>query len=211
MKFSVNSLVFILLLLGISTVKGSELDPSSPVSIIQSSTSSMIQELINRKSEIKDDKTIVMDIVETLLIPHFASNTISRKVLGIHARKISKEEKARFAAAFRFFMVRFYANVFAQYSNQTFNYLPTPDFSSKKRVTIKTQLIMSGSSPISIDYKMQRSGKSWKIVDLTVEGISMVISNKKLFTTQISNDGIETVTLKLEYKNKKATSGLRAN
>ena len=51
---------------------------------------------------------------------------------------------------------------------------------------------------------MQRSGVSWKIIDLKIEGISMVLSNKKQFGGQISRDGIETVIAKLEYKNQKA-------
>lgn len=200
-----SRVIFITLsLMFMSISQADEVDPSNPMSIIRSSTSAMINELVHRRDEIKTDQTIVMNIVEELLIPHFASNTISRKVLGIHAKKVSAEQKAKFSAAFKIFMIRFYADVFAQYSNQTFKYLPAPKFEKKKRVTIKTQLIQSGGSPVAIDYRMQRSGKTWKIVDLKVEGISMVISNKKQFTSQISKDGIDTVIAKLEYKNKKA-------
>jgi phospholipid transport system substrate-binding protein len=177
---------------------------ADPLVIIKSATSSMIEHLTINKNNIAEDPSIVMNIVEELLIPHFATNTISRKVLGKHSRKATKEQKTQFSEAFRFYMVRFYSKVFASYTNQTFKYLPTPEFQGKKKVTIKTQLIQSGSSPVAIDYKMQRSGDSWKITDLKIEGISMVISNKRQFGNQINSDGIDTVIAKLQYKNSKA-------
>ena len=184
-----------------NVVENIQADPSV---IIKSATTSMIEQLTINKKEIAEDQSIVMNIVEGLLIPHFATNTISRKVMGKHSRKATKEQKTQFAEAFRFYMVRFYSKVFAAYSNQTFKYLPAPEFIGKKRVTIKTQLIQSGSKPVAIDYKMQRSGDSWKIVDLKIEGISMVISNKKQFGNQIGIDGLDTVIAKLQYKNNKA-------
>jgi phospholipid transport system substrate-binding protein len=177
---------------------------ADPLVIIKSATTSMIERLTINKDDIVKDESIVMNIVEELLMPHFATNTISRKVMGKHSRKATKEQKAQFAEAFRFYMVRFYSKVFASYTNQTFKYLSGHEFVGKKKVTIKTQLIQSGSKPVAIDYKMQRSGDSWKIIDLKIEGISMVISNKKQFGYQITSDGIDTVIAKLQYKNSKA-------
>ena len=177
---------------------------ADPLVIIKSATTSMIEQLTINKDDIVKDQSIVMNIVEELLMPHFATNTISRKVMGKHSRKATKEQQAQFAEAFRFYMVRFYSKVFASYTNQTFKYLPGHEFVGKKKVTIKTQLIQSGSKPVAIDYKMQRSGDSWKIIDLKIEGISMVISNKKQFGNQITRDGIDTVIAKLQYKNDKA-------
>ena len=177
---------------------------ADPLVIIKSVTTNMIDQLTINKDNIVEDPSIVMGIVEGLLIPHFATNTISRKVMGKHSRKATKEQKKQFAEAFRFYMVRFYSKVFATYSNQTFRYLAAPEFIGKKKVTIKTQLIQSGSKAVAIDYKMQRSGDSWKIIDLKIEGISMVISNKKQFGNQITRDGIDTVIAKLQYKNSKA-------
>jgi phospholipid transport system substrate-binding protein len=177
---------------------------ADPLVIIKSVTTKMIEQLTINKNDIVESPAIVMGIVEELLIPHFATNTISRKVMGKHSRKATKEQKTLFAEAFRFYMVRFYSKVFASYSNQTFIYLAAPEFIGKKIVTIKTQLIQSASNPVAIDYRMQRSGDSWKIIDLKIEGISMVITNKKQFGNQISSDGIDTVIAKLQYKNSKA-------
>ena len=186
------------------TIQPDDAVQADPLMIIKTATTDMIEQLQLNKKNIAEDPTVVMAIVEELLIPHLATNTISRKVLAKHVRKLTKEQKTKFAEAFRFYMIRFYAKIFASYTDQTFKYLPAPDYSDKKRITIKTRLIQDGSKPVSIDYKMQRSGNSWKIIDLKIEGISMVISNKKQFGNQISKEGIDTVIAKLQYKNNKA-------
>ena len=206
MKFK-TSFFALLIIIFFNTTLGSQIKvEENPLTLIKTATSSMIEQLNLKKKEIIDDQTIVMEIVEELLLPHFASNTIARKVLGKHARKVTDEQKKQFAAAFRYYMVRFYSKAFATYTNQTFKYLKAPEFIGQKKVTVKTLLVQPGGQPIPIDYRMQRGRleDSWKITDIKIEGISMVLSNKSQFGPQISRDGIETVIAKLEYKNKKA-------
>ena len=176
----------------------------NPQLIIESAASDMIEQLKKNKSKMSEDSTILNGIVEDLLLPHFASNTISRKVLGKHVKRITVEQKKQFSEAFRYYMIRVYTKAFATYSNQTFKFEETPEYIGKKKVTIRSHLIQQGSKPVAIDYKMQRSGKTWKIIDIKIEGISMVISNRSQFGSQISRDGIDTVIAKLDYKNKKA-------
>jgi len=202
MKSAYYSFVIILFLSFWS--EGSLLADENPQIIIESTASEMIELLEKNKNKMKEDSTILTGIVEELLLPHFASNTISRKVLGKHARRITDEQKKQFSEVFRYYMVRFYSKAFASYNNQSFEFNETPDYKNKKKVTIKSHLIQPGAQPVAIDYKMQRSGKTWKIIDLKIEGISMVISNRSQFGAQISRDGIDTVIAKLEYKNKKA-------
>ncbi len=200
---SVNYSFLMILFLGFCS-EVSLLANENPQLIIESASSEMIKQLEKNQNEISEDTTVLIDIVEELLLPHFASNTISRKVLGKHARRITKEQKKQFSEAFRYYMIRFYTKAFATYSNQTFKFAETPDYKGKKKVIIRSHLIQPGDKPVAIDYKMQRSGKTWKIIDIKIAGISMVISNRSQFGSQISRDGIETVIAKLDYKNKKA-------
>ncbi len=200
---SINYSFLIILFLGFCS-EVSLLANDNPQLIIKSASSEMIKQLKKNQKEISEDSPILIGIVEELLLPLFASNTISRKVLGKHAKRITKEQKKQFSEAFRHYMVRFYTKTFATYNNQTFKFAEAPDYKDKKKVTIRSHLIQPGDKPVAIDYKMQRSSKTWKIIDIKIAGISMVISNRSQFGTQISRDGIETVIAKLNYKNKKA-------
>ena len=175
-------------------------DTSNPQYIVQKATEEMMAELRKNRDAIAEDKSIVNDIVERVLVPQIASNTIARKVMGKHARTASDEQKERFAAAFKGYMIRFYSNAFAEYKDETVDYLEAPEYDDQRRVTIRTKLNLSSGTPIPINYVLQRSGDSWKIIDVVIEGISLVISNRTQFNTSISRDGLDTVIAKLEYK-----------
>jgi phospholipid transport system substrate-binding protein len=194
----------LVLSLVVATVAANE--PEDPQHLVKQASDRMIQKLSDNKQQIRDNEKVVMDIVEEILIPLFATNTISRKVLGVHARMASDEQKEQFAQAFKDYMIRFYAKAFAAYNDQEIKFEDTPEFEDKTRVTVKTKLIQPGGQPIPIDYRMQRSGDSWKVIDVKIEGISLVISNKSQFGSQISRDGLDTVIAKLMYKNEQAKS-----
>ena len=173
---------------------------SNPQVIVQKATEQMMTELRDKRDAISEDKTIVNEIVERILLPEIASNTIARKVMGKYARSATDEQKKRFAAAFKGYMIRFYSNAFAEYTDETVEYLEAPDFANERRVTIRTKLNLAAGEPVPINYVMQRSRDSWKIIDVVIEGISLVISNRTQFGNSISRDGLDTVIAKLEYK-----------
>jgi phospholipid transport system substrate-binding protein len=173
---------------------------SNPQVIVEKATEQMMTELRERRDAISQDKTIVNEIVERVLLPEIASNTIARKVMGKYARTATDEQKERFAAAFKGYMIRFYSNAFAEYTDETVEYLEAPDFANERRVTIRTKLNLAAGEPVPINYVMQRSRDSWKIIDVVIEGISLVISNRTQFGNSISRDGLDTVIAKLEYK-----------
>ena len=192
----IQQLVTISILLLSSAV----LAESNPQVIVQKATEQMMTELRDRRVAISQDKTIVNEIVERVLLPEIASNTIARKVMGKYARTATDEQKKRFAAAFKGYMIRFYSNAFAEYTDETVEYLEAPDFANERRVTIRTKLNLAAGEPVPINYVMQRSRDSWKIIDVVIEGISLVISNRTQFGNSISRDGLDTVIAKLEYK-----------
>ncbi|MEL0035050.1 MAG: ABC transporter substrate-binding protein [Gammaproteobacteria bacterium] len=192
----IQQLVTISILLLSSAV----LAESNPQVIVQKATEQMMTELRDQRDAISEDKTIVNEIVERVLLPEIASNTIARKVMGKYARTATDEQKKRFAAAFKGYMIRFYSNAFAEYTDETVEYLEAPDFANERRVTIRTKLNLAAGEPVPINYVMQRSRDSWKIIDVVIEGISLVISNRTQFGNSISRDGLDTVIAKLEYK-----------
>lgn len=198
MRTKVSQLLLSLSLLLFTVVAHAEVNPQI---LVEKSINQMLQELEINKAKISEDKTIVRGIVENVILPNMAVNTISRKVMGKHARKATKEQKSRFADAFKGYMIRFYSNAFAEYTNETVDFLEEPKFNNQKRVTVRTKLNRASGAPIPIDYKLQRSGDSWKIIDVKIEGISLVISNRSQFGGNISRDGLDTVIAKLEYKN----------
>ncbi len=205
MKFKIRFIAIILFGLSALSLSSQAKAVKNPSILIKLTTSKIIEQLKLNKNQIKKNTLLVTSIIEELLMPHVASNTIARKVLGKYAKRITEEQQQQFSNAFRYYLIRFYSRSFAAYNDQTFEYYKSPPFEEAKRVTVKTKLIQSVGKPVSIDYRMQRSGDTWKIVDIKIEGISLVITNRSQFGTQISRLGIDKVVAKLEKKINKNT------
>ena len=68
-----------------------------------------------------------------------------------------------------------------------------------------------GREPLRVDFQVRHVGDKFKIMDVRVEGISMVLAQRDEFTTYIGNNGgkIQTLTTALRKRMEKipATAG----
>ena len=73
---------------------------------------------------------------------------------------------------------------------------------------VASRILRPTGEPIKIDWRLLRRGESWRIVDVVVEGMSMVLSQRSEYAAVIKGDGgkIEGLLVKLREK----TSRLRS-
>ena len=150
-----------------------------------------------------DDKAAIHNFVDQTIFPNVDTVRMSALVLGKHWRKASKQQKKRFIAAFKNLLVNTYSTTFTeQFNDWTIDYLPLKLKAEDKKTTVKTVVSQSGKANAKINYSMILRNEQWKIYDLKVEGISLVISNRETFSQMIKNSGsLDTEIAELESKN----------
>ena len=74
-------------------------------------------------------------------------------------------------------------------------------------VTVSTVISKPGSQPTSVDYEMEKAPDGWKVFDISVEGVSMVMSYRGTFASQVQQDGIDGLIKTLTEKNANAANG----
>ena len=104
-------------------------------------------------------------------------------------------------------MVRTYSTSLSQFKNQTIDFKPTKVADADTEVTVKTLVNQPGGSPVPIDYSMQKSNSSWKVFDVTVEGVSLVTNYRGEFNEQIRSAGIDGLVKTLADKNRASDAG----
>ncbi|NOQ62919.1 MAG: ABC transporter substrate-binding protein [Methyloprofundus sp.] len=150
-----------------------------------------------------DNKAEIRMFVDKAIFPYVDTVRMSALVLGKHWRKASKEQKKRFIAAFKSLLVNTYSATFTeQFNDWTIQYLPLKLKPSDKTTVVKTIVSQTGKADAKIDYSMVLRNEQWKIKDLKVEGISLVIGNRDVFNQMIRQYGsLEAVIVELEAKN----------
>jgi phospholipid transport system substrate-binding protein len=159
---------------------------------------------------IKADKEIlngnqkkIYALVDAKVLPHFDFTRMTRLAVGRYWSQATPEQQQRLVNEFRNLLVRTYSTSLSNYKNQTIDYKPLRMNSSDTDVTVKTTVLQPGGQPIPIDYQMIKTANGWKVYDITVEGVSLVVNYRSSFAQEIQQGGMDKLIQTLADKNAK--------
>lgn len=188
---SIIRLVFILfsLLLPVNQLTALTLAAEETV---RESTQEVLDRLHTDKGKLKSNPEYIQVIVRELIVPHFDFATMSRLVLGKYWHTISKSEQICFIHGFKNLLVRRYADIFLGYDDKVIAYQP-PEYTGKEGiVTVKQTISRPGEKPFFVEYPLRPDDYGWKVIDLNVDGISLLKSYRGTFQNKIHKQGIHT-------------------
>jgi phospholipid transport system substrate-binding protein len=158
---------------------------------------------------IKQDKDIqsgnkakILNLVKSKILPHFNFTRMTRLAMGKNWSKASPQQKKKLEKEFRTLLVRTYYKALAVYSDHTIKVSPVKNMAGKTDATVKTEIIQSHGQPVSIDYSMEKINSGWKVYDITVAGISLVINYRGSFNSKVRSGGVEGLLKALNKKNR---------
>jgi phospholipid transport system substrate-binding protein len=144
-------------------------------------------------------------VVEEYILPHFDFERMSQLVLGKNWRNANPEERQQFVEEFRLLLVRTYATAMLKYSDQKISYLPDRGKPGEGDVVVQTEIEQPGGPPIPIDYSLHRKGDAWKVYDVKIDNVSLVVNYRGTFAGEIRNGGsVGALISKLRERNQQA-------
>ena len=135
-----------------------------------------------------------------MLNNNFDKKLIHRAVLGKASKGASPEELVRFGKAFDKHIVKVYASQLGVYSNQLF--IIDKAFNKGKKDTIVSSHIEHETAPpLRIDWRLRDRGNGIKIIDIAIEGVSLLATKRADFGASIKKGGLHSLIIDLETKN----------
>ena len=119
--------------------------------------------------------------------------TVTRFVLGRHWKTASEDQRAEFTAVLLDFLARVYASRFDAYSYGGEQFTVRSAIADESGDTIVRSRVSrpSGADPVELDFRVRAREGSHKVVDLYVEGISMLLTHRAEFASVINRKGID--------------------
>ena len=102
---------------------------------------------------------------------------------------------------FRAMLVRIYSNAIDTYRGQTLRVLPVKMAPTDTDVTVRNQYLSPGRPPVGVEYSMRKTPEGWKIYDITIEGVSLVLTYRAEFEQISRTSGIDGLIKRLQEKN----------
>jgi len=173
-----------------------------PAQQLVEQTSERVLERLKRDREaLRADPGLIFPLVEDLVLPHFDFEVMSRWVLGRYWRQASEEQKARFIEEFKGLLVRTYATALLEYSDQSIAYKPLLGGENADRVTVATEVVPSGGPRIPINYQLYKKGGEWKVYDIAVDGVSLLLNYRTSYGSEIRRHGLADLIERLAQRN----------
>ena len=177
-------------------------DPAQ--TLVKKITLDITSSLRKEKAAVKSDPDIAITLVDKIVLPHFDFTTMSRKALQKTWDTMSAEQKVDFEKEFKMLLVRTYSKALADNYDQEIKYLATKRKKSGTLVLVRTEVAQSAGFPIPLNYilKLQKD-ESWKVIDVVIDGISLISNYKNSFAKEVRATGIEKLIARLKVSNKR--------
>jgi phospholipid transport system substrate-binding protein len=167
-------------------------DPSNPDELMQARWNSVVN-VLNDKSL---DVNAKADIIDKMIRPAFDFELMGKLAVGkTHWPKFSTAQREKFLALFVEKLKTSYRDKIMMYENQTAEF--APGVPNKDTVQI-SMTINSKDSITAMLYKLRKADKSWKVYDVEIEGVSILLTYRSQFNDILSRGTVDELIKQLE-------------
>ena len=144
--------------------------------------------------------------IEEIAYEIFDFTTMSKLVLARNWRKLDKEKRAEFVREFRTHLSRTYGTRLDNFSDIGVDVYGA-QVEVRNDVTVKSRVVGGQFDGSELAYRMRDRKEEWKIIDVVIEGVSLVSNYRSQFATVLNGGTIDDLITKLKDKNFVVESG----
>jgi phospholipid transport system substrate-binding protein len=178
--------------------------PQPPDAAAQSAPRAMIQETIDAVLVVLNDESASTEQkrsrIEKIAYQRFDFPTVSRLVLARNWQRFSKAQQAEFMEEFKRYLAVNYGNRIERYDQQKVDIVGER---KEPRGDVTIQSVVRGGEfeGATVDYRLREKDGNWLVIDVIVEGISLVSNFRDQFKEVLARGGPEELLEALRAKN----------
>lgn len=166
----------------------------SPSQLVLDNSQRVLATLEKRRPEFTRNRTVLRQFVSSEFSQMFDRDYAARQVLGRHGRGAADADVKLFADALADNLMQRYGSSLLDFNTQLRVRLKSETALPRGLgVKVASELMRSGGEPIPVDYLMRKSGGTWKVFDVMVEGVSFVQTFRQQFDSELTHKSIRQV------------------
>lgn len=172
-----------------------------PDALVRATTDDVVR-IVKQDPEIKSGKSSKVDaLVEAKILPHFDFVQMTKMAMARNWSKATSDQQNQLVEQFRSLLVHTYAASISSVSDYKIDVQPTRMSADDTDVLVSTSVSRPGTAPITIDYRMEKSGNTWLVYDVLVDNVSLVTNYRSNFNSEIRRSGIDGLISALRKRN----------
>lgn len=143
----------------------------------------LILDVISDRSQPSAER---MHQVEVMASDRFDLDRIARIALGRYWKSAPDAERQEFSALFKAYVLASYGRRFDEFADRRLRVVGSTPAGDD---TMVESYVEGGSTPVRLDWRLTPSADGWRILDLMVEGVSLVLTYRNEFAALIERSG----------------------
>ena len=173
----------------------------APDELVRKVTADVLDAIKSDKQLQAGDRRKALALAEEKILPHVDFREAAHLATGKAWQGASPEQQERIVGEFRSMLVRIYSNAINVYRGQTMKVLPVRQAPGATDVTVRNQYLSPGQTPVSVEYAMKKEPGGWMIYDITVDGVSLVLTYRSEFEQITKVSGVDGLIKRMKEKN----------
>src|SRR5258708_22733831 len=197
MRTIVKAVLYLSAALLFGSARGQELMPD----VLVKNVTLEVVELIAKDKEIRGNRNKLIQLIDEKVLPHFNFGAMTALAMGQSWNKANAEQKKRLTEEFKILLLRTYASALAAFAEQKLEFRPLRAKPTDTDVTVNVRVLQPGAQPVPIDYSMEKTAAGWKVYDVVVGGVSLVVNYRTECSTAVRDAGIDGLIKNLQTNN----------
>lgn len=205
MRFAALLSVALMLTIGSAAVAA---EPAKTKSGAESFVSGVVDQAMTTIKDKRDGKLTDEQAKVTfrkILNNSFDIPTIARFTLGKYWRVATPAQQAEYTALLRTKILEKYADRILSYSGNGFKVTGSRPL-NEKDTAVAMKIDRAGEAPVDFGWRVRNFKGTYKVIDISVEGISMSVTHRSDFASEIERNGGKVQALLDALKSKKTFS-----
>ncbi|WP_238696316.1 MlaC/ttg2D family ABC transporter substrate-binding protein [Thiomicrorhabdus sediminis] len=179
-----------------------EVSQNDPQKMIEGLSNRIISELNTNRERYENSAAEIKVFATEYVLPFIDTPKMARYVLGKHWRSASQTQQEAFVEAFTNTLIRSYSQSLLKLNVESVAVDPARE-EKPGRVTVESTVAQSDGNKSQVIYRLYLNKKTqkWMLYDVTVEGISMLLSYRKAYDSDIAKKGLDAVISEMNEKN----------
>lgn len=169
-----------------------------PEQVIRDASELTMAAIDSRRSELKNDREALFQIVDEILLPRWDRQYTGQLVMGRNWRDATPEQREVFINGLYRKLLDSYGEGILQYKSDQLRIIGTRGNLQEGPVMVDSEVRLDDGTPVPISYRLRIHQGSWKVYDVVVEGISYVQNYRNQYQSEFRAKGIEGVLAELE-------------
>lgn len=174
----------------------------TPDVLVRTVVSDVLAAIRNVPSGDREAREKALAFAKQKILPHIDFERMTRLAVGRAWRSADTRQREALVAQFSTLITRTYSAAIDAYDGHETQVDPLQPSPGDNDVIVRSRFKKAGAPPVEVNYAMSKSAQGWKVYDISVENVSLVITYRSQFGEEVARSGINGLIGSLAKKNR---------